>query len=100
LRIRAIGSFDSHGNTAVYEFLCEAPKKPRGIETRTRVPTWNYVVVQARGTPRVFDDTSWIRAQVQHLTATQEHKRAIPWNVNDAPEPFIAGPLKQGADYN
>jgi len=58
------------------------------------VPTWNYVVVQARGTPRIVDDTSWIRAQVQDLTATQEHKRPTPWNVNDAPEPFISGQIQ------
>jgi transcriptional regulator len=58
------------------------------------VPTWNYAVVQARGTPRVIDDPDWLRAQIQHLTATQEQKRPKPWNVSDAPEPFISGQLK------
>jgi transcriptional regulator len=58
------------------------------------VPTWNYAVVQARGTPRVIDDPEWIRAQVQHLTAMQEHKRPAPWSVSDAPETFISGQLK------
>jgi transcriptional regulator len=57
------------------------------------VPTWNYVVVQARGTPRVIEDPDWLRAQIQNLTATQEQKRPIPWNVNDAPEPFITGQI-------
>ncbi len=28
------------------------------------VPTWNYVVVQARGTPVVIEDHAWLRAQV------------------------------------
>ena len=58
------------------------------------VPTWNYVVVQARGTPRILDDPDWLRTQIQDLTASQEHKRATPWSVNDAPEPFISGQIK------
>jgi transcriptional regulator len=58
------------------------------------VPTWNYAVVQARGTPRVIDDPDWLRAQIQNLTATQEQKRPTPWNVTDAPEPFISGQIK------
>lgn len=57
------------------------------------VPTWNYAVVQARGTPRVFDDPDWLRAQIHHLTTTQEHKRSEPWSVSDAPETFIAGQI-------
>ncbi|HWB84371.1 MAG TPA: FMN-binding negative transcriptional regulator [Bryobacteraceae bacterium] len=58
------------------------------------VPTWNYAVVQARGTPRVIDDPKWLRAQIQNLTAAQEQKRPAPWRVNDAPEAFIAGQLQ------
>jgi len=58
------------------------------------VPTWNYVVVQARGTPRVVDDAVWLRAQIDALTASQESARATPWQVADAPEAFIAGQLQ------
>ena len=58
------------------------------------VPTWNYAVVQARGTPRVIDDPEWLRAQIQHLTATQEQKRSTPWSVNDAPESFISAQMQ------
>lgn len=58
------------------------------------VPTWNYVVVQARGTPRVIDDPSWIRAQVEALTGSQENRRPEPWKVSDAPESFIDGQIK------
>jgi transcriptional regulator len=58
------------------------------------VPTWNYAVVQARGTPHVMDDSDWLRAQIQNLTASQENKRSTPWSVNDAPEPYIAGQIK------
>ena len=58
------------------------------------VPTWNYVVVQARGTPRVFDDPAWLHAQITALTASQEKNRPAPWSVSDAPEPFIEGQIK------
>ncbi len=58
------------------------------------VPTWNYAIVQARGTPRVIDDPDWLRAQIHHLTTSQEQKRSKPWNVDDAPEPFIAAQIQ------
>lgn len=58
------------------------------------VPTWNYAIVQARGTPRVIDDPDWIRAQIHDLTTMQEQKRSTPWSVSDAPEPFISGQIK------
>ncbi|HVW12118.1 MAG TPA: FMN-binding negative transcriptional regulator [Bryobacteraceae bacterium] len=57
------------------------------------VPTWNYVVVQVRGTPRLIEDAAWIRAQIEVLTASQETQRAEPWKVTDAAEPFIAGQI-------
>jgi transcriptional regulator len=58
------------------------------------VPTWNYVVVQVRGIPRVIDNPDWLRAQIRHLTTMQEQKRPIPWSISDAPESFIAGQIK------
>jgi transcriptional regulator len=58
------------------------------------VPTWNYAVVQARGTPRVIEDNDWLRAQIGDLTATQESSRATPWKVSDAPEDFVSAQLK------
>jgi transcriptional regulator len=58
------------------------------------VPTWNYVVVQARGTPRVIDDPAWIRTQIGQLTTTQESQRANPWHVEDAPEDFIEAQMR------
>jgi len=57
------------------------------------VPTWNYVVVQARGTPRLIDDAAWIRVQIGELTESQESRRTEPWKVSDAPEPFIMGQI-------
>lgn len=58
------------------------------------VPTWNYAVVQVRGTPRLIDDPDWILVQIRQLTASQESKRPVPWKVEDAPEEFIAGQIK------
>ena len=58
------------------------------------VPTWNYVVVQVRGTPRVIDDTAWLRSQIGALTSSQENHRAEPWKVADAPAAFIDGQIK------
>jgi transcriptional regulator len=58
------------------------------------VPTWNYAVVQVRGTPRILDDPAWLRTQVEALTAGQEDHRPEPWKVTDAPAPFIEGQLK------
>jgi len=58
------------------------------------VPTWNYAVVQVRGTPLVIDDPAWIRGQIEQLTSTQESRRPAPWKVSDAPESFIAGQIQ------
>jgi transcriptional regulator len=58
------------------------------------VPTWNYVAVQVRGTPRAIDDPAWIRAQIEALTSSQESRRAAPWQVSDAPEDFISGQIQ------
>lgn len=58
------------------------------------VPTWNYVVVQARGTRRLREDPAWTREQVNDLTSIHEGQRTKPWNVNDAPESYIAGQIK------
>jgi transcriptional regulator len=58
------------------------------------VPTWNYVVVQVRGTPRLMEDPAWIKDQINHLTSIHEGQRTKPWKVDDAPESYIAGQIK------
>ncbi len=63
-------------------------------ETAKVVPTWNYAIVQARGSARVIDDPAWLRAHVEVLTRTHEDKRAVPWEVSDAPADFIEMMLK------
>jgi transcriptional regulator len=66
---------------------------PSKAEHGRVVPTWNYVVVQVRGTPRVIDDEGWLRAQLVALTADHEQSRSNPWKVADAPPSFIDGLL-------
>jgi transcriptional regulator len=63
-------------------------------ETGKVVPTWNYVMVQARGRPRVIEDAVWLRAQIEALTRTNERTRAAPWAVSDAPADFIEAQIK------
>lgn len=58
------------------------------------VPTWNYVIVQARGWVRIHEDADWLRAHVAALSDAHEAGRAEPWAVSDAPESFIASQLK------
>lgn len=58
------------------------------------VPTWNYVVVHARGKLRVIHDPHWLRAHLQALTAQHEAAVAQPWQLEDAPAGFI-DPLMQ-----
>jgi transcriptional regulator len=53
------------------------------------VPTWNYVMVQARGTLRAIDDAEWVRGFVTRLTTRHEEKQRRPWAVTDAPPEFI-----------
>ena len=64
-------------------------------ETHKVVPTWNYVMVQARGKARVHEDDEWLSRQIAALTASQEASGDRPWAVSDAPPHFIA--LQRGA---
>lgn len=63
-------------------------------ETGKVVPTWNYAMVQVRGTVRVIEDKGWLAAQVATLTATHEAGRAEPWQVTDAPQAYIDAQIK------
>lgn len=58
------------------------------------VPTWNYVVVHARGTLRFIRETDWLLAHLNDLTNQHESHRETPWTVSDAPIDFISRQLK------
>lgn len=63
---------------------------PSKAEHGKVVPTWNYVMVQARGRLRAIEDAAWLHALVSRLTATHEAGQARPWAVTDAPPDFVA----------
>jgi transcriptional regulator len=53
------------------------------------VPTWNYIVVEARGRLRAIEDRDWLHAFVTRLTDRHESPRAAPWGVADAPAEYV-----------
>jgi transcriptional regulator len=53
------------------------------------VPTWNYVVVHARGRLRTIDDPDWLLGNLQALVAHHEAGFAEPWQIGDAPPDYI-----------
>lgn len=67
---------------------------PTKLEHGEVVPTWNYIVVQAKGVPKIQDDPQWVRDQIVNLTEIHEGGRLDPWAISDAPDAFIAAQLK------
>ena len=53
------------------------------------VPTWNYVMVHARGHAHLYRDRVRLRDLVGRLTEHMERHRAAPWAVSDAPADFV-----------
>lgn len=53
------------------------------------VPTWNYMVVHARGKLTIQRDSAWLLAHLNSLTGQQEAAQKTPWKVSDAPSDFI-----------
>ena len=62
---------------------------PSKQETGKDVPTWNYIVVHARGPLRVIDDVHHVRAHLEKLVAKNESGRPHPWKITDAPEDYV-----------
>jgi transcriptional regulator len=58
------------------------------------VPTWNYAVVHAHGTPRAIESRDEVLAIVTQLTQTHESAQALPWQVGDAPADYLEQMLK------
>ncbi|HSZ51614.1 MAG TPA: FMN-binding negative transcriptional regulator [Caulobacteraceae bacterium] len=53
------------------------------------VPTWNYIVAQARGVVSIVEDAAWLRALLDDLTAQQESGFSDPWSPADAPADYV-----------
>lgn len=67
---------------------------PSKAENGKAVPTWNYIVVQARGRLVVHDDAAWLRAFVTRLTQRHEATQPRPWQPDDAPPDYLAAMLR------
>ena len=67
---------------------------PSKAEHGRVVPTWNYAMVQVRGTARLDDSADFLGTQIASLTESQEAARPAPWAVDDAPAPFIAAQMR------
>jgi transcriptional regulator len=63
-------------------------------ETGKVVPTWNYVIVQARGMGTTRHEHDWLVDHVSALTRRHEASRDAPWAVTDAPPEFIDAQAK------
>jgi len=66
---------------------------PSKAEHGKAVPTWNYIVVQARGRLRAIEDRAWLRAFVTRLTECHEARQTKPWHVSDAPADYLEAML-------
>ena len=53
------------------------------------VPTWNYVVVHARGSIEWFKDPAWLRGLLEVLTTLHERAYPNPWSISDAPGDYL-----------
>ena len=62
---------------------------PSKAEHGKVVPTWNYVMVQARGRLVAIEDANWLHAFVTRLTHRHEASRPAPWAVSDAPADYV-----------
>ena len=51
-------------------------------------PTWNFVVVHARGKPTAIDDADWLLRHLNELTDEHESEHMQPWKVADAPDDY------------
>lgn len=65
---------------------------PTKQETHKVVPTWDFGAIHIYGKPRIIDDKTWVRSQLDALTEQQE-KELTQWTVDEAPERYVE--LKQ-----
>ena len=57
---------------------------PAWYRDQVTVPTWNYTVVHAEGTPRLVEDRDALRAMVMRLVVQHESPLGHPWEVAQA----------------
>jgi transcriptional regulator len=62
---------------------------PGKREDPRQVPTWDYLVVEARGTLATFDDEARLYNLLTQLTDHNEAGREHRWRVTDAPDDYV-----------
>lgn len=67
---------------------------PSKAENGRAVPTFDYEVVEARGTIRFFDDAAALRELVDTLSIEHENTVGGAWRITDAPEEYIEANLR------
>ncbi|NWK78815.1 FMN-binding negative transcriptional regulator [Aquitalea sp. LB_tupeE] len=60
-----------------------------------QVPTWNYIVVHARGKIKFLRNEKEIRGIVGRLTKQLEADKPNPWKMSDAPRDYLDDLLKR-----
>jgi transcriptional regulator len=84
----------AHGSEALALFQGpHAYVRPVWYETWKRdgkaVPTWDYIMVRAKGRLSVMDDAAWLRQRLDALTAEHERAFADPWSPQASPADYI-----------
>lgn len=62
---------------------------PTKAEHGRAVPTWNYVVVHAKGQVKYVHEPQAVYQILETLTDEQEAQFELPWSISDAPNDFI-----------
>ncbi|MGH8124477.1 MAG: FMN-binding negative transcriptional regulator [Rhodanobacteraceae bacterium] len=62
---------------------------PGKREDPRQVPTWDYLVVEARGKLVTFDDNAKLYGLLTQLTDRNEAGREHLWHVTDAPDDYV-----------
>ncbi len=55
------------------------------------LPTWNYVMIHAYGSPEAFEGPKRLRPHLDALSGSFEAQFDAPWRIDDAPADFIDG---------
>ncbi|QLI81249.1 FMN-binding negative transcriptional regulator [Chitinibacter fontanus] len=53
------------------------------------VPTWNYSAVQIHGQLKLFESGEALLQLLTEVTALHEQQQTMPWQVSDAPAPYL-----------
>ena len=61
---------------------------PSWYDSEQTVPTWNYAVVHAYGTPRILEDHRTVLEMLERLVASSESAMAEPWRIGSLSSEF------------